>query len=90
MKRAAIRKLEHELGIPASQVPIEKFKFMTRMHYWAADTVTHGPESEWGEHEIDYVLLIKGERVQSSGVHVSMVRADCRVLCCMSWRVQRT
>jgi isopentenyldiphosphate isomerase len=60
VKRAAVRKLEHELGIPASQVPLEGFKFMTRLHYWAADTVTHGPESEWGEHEIDYVMLIKG------------------------------
>ena len=43
-KHAAIRKLDHELGIPASQVPLEKFKFLTRLHYWAADTVTHGPK----------------------------------------------
>jgi isopentenyldiphosphate isomerase len=43
-KNAAIRKLDHELGIPAKQLPIEKFKFLTRLHYWAADTVTHGKE----------------------------------------------
>jgi isopentenyldiphosphate isomerase len=43
-KNAAIRKLDHELGIPANQLPIEKFKFLTRLHYWAADTVTHGIE----------------------------------------------
>jgi isopentenyl-diphosphate delta-isomerase len=43
-KHAAIRKLDHELGIPASQVPFVKFKFLTRLHYWAADTVTHGPK----------------------------------------------
>ena len=43
-KYAAIRKLDHELGIPASQVPLDKFKFLTRLHYWAADTVTHGPK----------------------------------------------
>ena len=42
VKHAAIRKLDHELGIPSKQVPIEKFKFLTRLHYWAADTVTHG------------------------------------------------
>lgn len=42
-KNAAIRKLFHELGIPPEQVPIENFKFLTRLHYWAADTVTHGP-----------------------------------------------
>ena len=41
-KNAAIRKLDHELGIPAKQVPVEKFKFLTRLHYWSADTVTHG------------------------------------------------
>lgn len=57
-KNAAIRKLDHELGIPAKYVPLEKFKFLTRLHYWAADTVTHGNESPWGEHEIDYVLFI--------------------------------
>lgn len=56
-KRAAIRKLDHELGIPPSQLSLEKFKFLTRLHYWAADTVTHGTKSEWGEHEIDYVLF---------------------------------
>merc|ERR1711934_58727 len=59
VKRAAVRKLLHELGIPSEQVPVDSFKFLTRMHYWAADTVTHGPEAIWGEHEIDYILLIK-------------------------------
>jgi isopentenyldiphosphate isomerase len=60
VKRAAVRKLLHELGIPASDVPLAKFKFLTRLHYWAADTVTHGPQSPWGEHEIDYILFIQG------------------------------
>jgi isopentenyl-diphosphate delta-isomerase len=67
VKRAAVRKLEHELGIPPSQVPVGKFKFLTRMHYWAADTVTHGPQSEWGEHEIDYILFIQGAVVKLVG-----------------------
>jgi isopentenyl-diphosphate delta-isomerase len=57
--RAAVRKLLHELGVPADQVPLEKFKFLTRLHYWAADVVTHGPDSPFGEHEIDYILFIK-------------------------------
>ena len=43
-KNAAVRKLFHELGIPGSQLPVAKFKFLTRLHYWAADTVTHGAE----------------------------------------------
>ncbi len=59
IKRAAVRKLEHELGIPAAEVPLDKFKFLTRLHYWAADTVTHGSAAEWGEHEIDYILFIQ-------------------------------
>jgi len=57
--RAAVRKLLHELGIPGEELPIEKFKFLTRMHYWAADVVTHGTDSPFGEHEIDYILFIK-------------------------------
>lgn len=37
-KRAAVRKLQHELGIPAAQLPLEQFKYLTRLHYCAADT----------------------------------------------------
>jgi isopentenyl-diphosphate delta-isomerase len=51
VKHAAIRKLYHELGIPVKQVAIDKFKFLTRLHYWAADTVTHGPKR--------YVVIVK-------------------------------
>ena len=60
-KNAALRKLGHELGIPPSDLSIEsgaRFKYLTRVHYWAADTVTHGPGSAWGEHEIDYILFV--------------------------------
>ena len=56
---AAVRKLKHELGIEASDVPIEGFKFLTRLHYYAADVITHGKYAEWGEHEIDYILFIQ-------------------------------
>jgi isopentenyl-diphosphate delta-isomerase type 1 len=45
VKRAAQRKLDHELGIKAAQVPIEKFKFLTRIHYKAPS------DGKWGEHE---------------------------------------
>jgi len=58
-KAAAIRKLEHELGITSPKVNIENFKFLTRLHYWAADVLTHGKNSPWGEHEIDYILFIQ-------------------------------
>ncbi|KAF2423578.1 isopentenyl-diphosphate delta-isomerase-like protein [Tothia fuscella] len=53
VKRAAQRKLDHELGIKAEQVPIDQFKFLTRIHYKAPS------DGKWGEHEIDYILFIK-------------------------------
>jgi len=62
VKHAAVRKLLQELGIEAKDAPLTKFKFLTRMHYWAADVVTHGKESPWGEHEIDYILFIQVPR----------------------------
>lgn len=58
-KQAAIRKLHHELGIVGQQLPIDKFRYLTRLHYCAPDSVTYGDSAEWGEHEIDYILLIK-------------------------------
>lgn len=59
VKNAAIRKLEHELGIDGKTLKNSDFKFLTRLHYWAADVVTHGSKAPWGEHEIDYILFIK-------------------------------
>jgi isopentenyl-diphosphate delta-isomerase len=42
---AASRKLEHELGIPKSQTPINEFQYLTKIHYLAPSSGT------WGEHE---------------------------------------
>jgi isopentenyl-diphosphate delta-isomerase len=53
VKRAAQRKLEHELGIPKEQVPLEKMEYLTRIHYLAPS------DGRWGEHEIDYVLFLR-------------------------------
>lgn len=53
VKRAAQRKLDHELGIKKEQVPIENFHFLTRIHYKAPS------DGKWGEHEVDYILFIK-------------------------------
>ncbi|KAI7879934.1 isopentenyl-diphosphate delta-isomerase [Lichtheimia hyalospora FSU 10163] len=52
-RTAAQRKLEHELGIPPEQVPLEEFQYLTRIHYVAPSDGT------WGEHEIDYIFFIK-------------------------------
>mmetsp|Transcript_9283 Transcript_9283/g.18935 ORF Transcript_9283/g.18935 Transcript_9283/m.18935 type:complete len:800 (-) Transcript_9283:460-2859(-) len=57
IKRAAVRKLMHEVGTKEGALSPDRFKYMGRVHYWAADTVTHGPSAPWGEHEIDYLLL---------------------------------
>ncbi|KAK4693730.1 isopentenyl-diphosphate Delta-isomerase, partial [Lecanoromycetidae sp. Uapishka_2] len=54
-KRAAIRKLDQELGIKSEQVQLEMFKFLTRIHYKAPS------DGKWGEHEIDYILFIKAD-----------------------------
>jgi isopentenyl-diphosphate delta-isomerase len=45
VKVAASRKLEHELGIPQSQTPINQFQYLTRIHYLAPSS------GLWGEHE---------------------------------------
>jgi isopentenyl-diphosphate delta-isomerase len=57
VKNAARRKLHHELGIPLDQIRVNDLVFITRLRYWAADTITHGKDAPWGEHEIDYVLF---------------------------------
>ena len=48
-KRAAQRKVDHELGIKAEQVPLDRFRFLTRIHYKAANG-----DGKWGEHESKY------------------------------------
>ena len=45
VRRAAQRKLDHELNIKAAQVPLETFRFLTRIHYKAPS------DGKWGEHE---------------------------------------
>ena len=53
VKRAAIRKLEQELGISPEQVAVEDFQLISRMHYQAR------ADERWAEHEIDHVLVIR-------------------------------
>lgn len=54
-KNAAIRKLDHELGIKG--VNVEDFQFLTRIHYKSPNPT----DDKWGEHEIDYILIAKKE-----------------------------
>jgi len=50
IKHAAIRKCKHELGILPQYIAHDKITFLSRFHYWAADTITYGKEAPWGEH----------------------------------------
>ncbi|TPX38586.1 isopentenyl-diphosphate Delta-isomerase, partial [Synchytrium endobioticum] len=56
-RNAAQRKLEHELGIPESDVPLSSLKYLTRIHYLAPS------DGVWGEHEIDYIFIMRAENV---------------------------
>ncbi|KAL2707597.1 Isopentenyl-diphosphate Delta-isomerase [Kluyveromyces marxianus] len=53
-RTAAVRKLEHELGIPPQEVETKgEFHFLNRIHYVAPSN------GAWGEHEIDYIFIYK-------------------------------
>jgi isopentenyl-diphosphate Delta-isomerase len=52
VKRAAVRKLEQELGIRKEQVPLDDFRFLTRIHYAAPS------DGKWGEHESEFLLFL--------------------------------
>jgi len=68
VKRAAVRKLEHELGIPPQQVPIDQFHFLTRIHYISPS------DGKWGEHEIDYILFIKPTAAITTNINPNEVQ----------------
>ncbi|NCG43173.1 MAG: isopentenyl-diphosphate delta-isomerase [Euryarchaeota archaeon] len=55
VKRAAIRKLEQELGISPAQISIDDFHFITNMRY------SSRMNASWIEREIDHILLIKAD-----------------------------
>jgi isopentenyl-diphosphate delta-isomerase len=59
IKHAAIRKCKHELGIENKYLAHDQICFLTRFHYWAADTLTYGKDTPWGEHEVDYILFLQ-------------------------------
>lgn len=51
-KRAALRKLSHELGVKEGAVLLKDLHYMTRIHY-RADC----DGGLWGEHEVDYIFM---------------------------------
>jgi len=55
VKTAAIRKLNHELGIKGGPGALQQsdLVYLTRIHYCAPS------DGQWGEHEIDHIMFIK-------------------------------
>ncbi|XP_071441370.1 isopentenyl-diphosphate Delta-isomerase 1 [Hetaerina americana] len=69
VKRAASRRLEFELGIPCEQTRPGCFMYLTRFHYHSLSGMNgsqnniqaRGNIPVWGEHEIDYILILRGD-----------------------------
>jgi isopentenyl-diphosphate delta-isomerase len=55
VRNAAQRKLFDELGIPSDNIPVDNFTSLGRILYKAPS------DGKWGEHELDYLLLIVGD-----------------------------
>ncbi|KAF1777996.1 NUDIX hydrolase domain-like [Phytophthora cactorum] len=55
VKRAAIRKLEHELGIPTSTFAIDDLSYVSTVMYKAAS------DANWTEYEMDHILFARGD-----------------------------
>jgi len=68
IKHAAIRKAQHELGI--TTLELSDMTFVSRFHYWASDVGTHGIQSPWGEHEVDYILFCRLSQEKLSNLHL--------------------
>ncbi|CAI5724779.1 unnamed protein product [Hyaloperonospora brassicae] len=55
VKRAAIRKLEHELGISASTFSTDDLAYVSTIMYKAES------DANWTEYEMDHILFARGE-----------------------------
>ncbi len=64
VKNAAIRKLEHELGIPQDTFSKDEFIYLSRIIYQA-----QSDDPKWGESEIDYILYIKTNKLSNKTIN---------------------
>nr|XP_034366931.1 isopentenyl-diphosphate delta-isomerase 2-like [Arvicanthis niloticus] len=53
VRRAALRRLQAELGIPQDQITIKDITFMNRFYHKSPS------DDIWGDHEIAYLLLVR-------------------------------
>ncbi|XP_011881598.1 PREDICTED: isopentenyl-diphosphate Delta-isomerase 1 isoform X2 [Vollenhovia emeryi] len=57
VRRAAIRRLGYELGIPSNELKPSDFTYLTRIRYQASSN------GRWGEHEIDHILFLQRDNI---------------------------
>ena len=57
VRRAAIRRLDYELGIPTETIKPHELFYLTRIYYEAMSN------TRWGEHEIDYVMFLQRDNI---------------------------
>ncbi|XP_018399241.1 PREDICTED: isopentenyl-diphosphate Delta-isomerase 1-like [Cyphomyrmex costatus] len=57
VRRAAIRRLGYELGIPSNEIKPSDLFYLTRITY------EFPSNDRWGEHEIDYILFLQGDNI---------------------------
>ncbi|KAB0804354.1 hypothetical protein PPYR_01324 [Photinus pyralis] len=55
IKKAAIRRLNYELGIPRDHLPLDRFEYLTRIKY------KDQGDGKWGEYEIDFILFFQDD-----------------------------
>jgi len=53
VRRAAQRRIEIELGVQGVEAPVDNIQYLTRLLYSAPS------DGLWGEHELDYILLLR-------------------------------
>ena len=54
VRKAAQRRIGLELGVEEAQAAVEDIVYLTRILYAAPSN------GEWGEHELDYILMMRG------------------------------
>jgi isopentenyl-diphosphate Delta-isomerase len=57
VRRAAIRRLNYELGIPTNEIKPSDLTYLTRIRYQKPSN------DRWGEHEIDYILFLQRDNI---------------------------
>lgn len=73
VKFAAIRRLNHELGVPKEDISPSDLKYLTRIVYKSLG------DGVWGEHEIDYILFfMKDVTIRPNPEEVSEIRYVAR------------